>query len=213
MITELTIIGRSTHLLIIPFIDLPHSVDHHEHILETHCIMSQTMNRQLPDLDALLPNFGWASKARIRDTLEKTTQHYQDDKWVPMCKHFCSRFTAANVHRLPEWFSTDTLITNIPAHDDGLPGHGRCTLVQIYGGLQFELLAAYPMPSESSLPDTLRDFIHDYGAMEGLKSDNAKSETSFTVKDLFRMYTIKDKQSEPHYQHQNPVEQHIQDVK
>ena len=49
--------------------------------------------------------------------------------------------------------------------------------------------------------------------MEGLKSDNAKSETSFAMKDIFRMYTIKDCQSEPHYQHQNPIEQHIQDLK
>ena len=60
---------------------------------------------------------------------------------------------------------------------------------------------------------TLQDFIRDYGAMEGLKSNNAKSEPSFKMKDLFRMYLIKDKQSEPHYQHQNPIERRIQDLK
>ena len=49
--------------------------------------------------------------------------------------------------------------------------------------------------------------------MEGLKSDNAKSETSLAMKDIFCMYTIKDQQSEPHYQHQNPIEQRIQDLK
>ena len=54
------------------------------------------------------------------------------------------------------------------------------------------------MSSESSLPDTLHDFIRDYGAMEGLKSNHEKSEKSFTMKDIFQMYTIKDKQSEPH---------------
>ena len=113
-------------------------------------------------------------KECIHDTFAKTTQHHQADKQVPMHKHFRSQFPAANVHHLPEWFSTDTLITDIPAHDDGLPGHGGCTLVQIYGGLQSKLLAAYPMSSESSLPDTLHDFICDYGAMEGLKSNNAK---------------------------------------
>ena len=85
--------------------------------------------------------------------------------------------------------------------------------VQIYGGLDSELLSGHPMSSESSLPDMLCDFIREYGAMEGLKSDNAKSETSFAMKDIFRMYTIKDQQSEPHYQHQNPIKQHIQDLK
>ena len=69
------------------------------------------------------------------------------------------------------------------------------------------------MSSEAELPTTLKEFIRDYGAMEGLKSDNAKSETSFKMKDLFCMYIIKDKQSEPHYQHQNPIERRIQDLK
>ena len=86
-------------------------------------------------------------------------------------------------------------------------------MVQIYGGLDSELLSGHPMSSESSLPDMLRDFIHEYGTMEGLKSDNAKSETSFAMKDIFCMYTIKDQQPEPHYQHQNPIEQWIQDLK
>ena len=49
--------------------------------------------------------------------------------------------------------------------------------------------------------------------MEGLKSDNVKSEISFVMKDIFWMYTIKDRQSKPHNQHQNPIEQHIQDLK
>ena len=62
----------------------------------------QTMKRCLPDLDALLPNFGWVSKEHICDTLAKTSQHYQADKRVPMCKDFRSRFPAANVHRLNE---------------------------------------------------------------------------------------------------------------
>ena len=69
------------------------------------------------------------------------------------------------------------------------------------------------MSSETDLQTPLQDFIRDYGAMEGLKSDHVKSETSFKMKDLFRMYLIKDKQSEQHYQHQNPIERRIQDLK
>ena len=44
-------------------------------------------------------------------------------------------------------------------------------------------------------------------------SDNAKSETSFAMKYIFCMNLIIDHQSEPHYQHQNPIEHQIQDMK
>ena len=44
-------------------------------------------------------------------------------------------------------------------------------------------------------------------------SDNAKSEMSTKVKELHRMYCVKDHQSEPHYQHQNYAERRIQDIK
>ena len=101
----------------------------------------------------------------------------------------------------------------VAAHDEAIPGHGGCRHDQVYGGLHSELLAGYPMSSETEIPTTLKDFICDYGAMEGLKSDNPKSETSFKMKDLFHMYLIKDKQSEPHCQHQNPIKRHIQDLK
>ena len=178
-----------------------------DHAIEQLIAVPQHMKRHLPDLDALLPNFDWVGKERIRDTLSKTTQHYVADQRVPMRKHFRSRFPGANVRRLPEWFATDTFIADVPAFDDGIPGHGGCTMAQVYGGLDSEFLSGHPMSSESSVPNTLRDFICDYGAMEGLKSDIAKSETSIVMKDIFRMYLIKDCQSEPHYQHQNPIEQ------
>ena len=148
-----------------------------------------------------------------RDTLAKTSQHYKADKCVPMQKPFHSCFPAANVHCLDEWYSTDTLIANIPATDDGVPGHGGCTMLQVYSGLDSELLYGQPLSSESELPDTLHDFIREYGTMEGLMSDNAKSKTSFTMKDIFHMYSIEDCQSEPHDQHQNPIEHQIQDIK
>ena len=130
-----------------------------------------------------------------------------------MQKHFRSRFPAANVRQLPEWHSTDTFFSDVPTTNDGIPGHGGYTMVQMYGGLDSKLVSGHPMSSESSLLDTLCDFICKYGAMEGLKSDNAQSETSFAMKDIFRMYTINDQQSEPHYQHQNPIEWRIQDLK
>ena len=130
-----------------------------------------------------------------------------------MWKHFHSHFPAANVHRLHEWYLINTLIADIPAADDGVPGHGGCTMLQVYGGLDSELFYSQPLSSESKLPDTLCDFICEYGTMEGLMLDNAKSKTSFAMKDIFHMYLTKDCQSKPHYQHQNPIEHQIQDIK
>ena len=100
-----------------------------------------------------------------------------------------------------------------PAFDDGVPGHGGCTMVQVFTGMDSELLHGVPMKSETEVPDTILTFIWHYDAMEILMSDNAKSETSFAVHDILCLYTIKDHQSEPHYQHQNPVEWQIQDIK
>ena len=57
------------------------------------------------------------------------------------------------------------------------------------------------------------EFIRNYGAPIGFFTDNAAQQVSEIVKDLYRMYSIKDKQCEPHYQHQNPVERVIQELK
>ena len=80
-------------------------------------------------------------------------------------------------------------IADIPAAAaDGVPDHGGCTMLQVYGGLDSELLYSHPLSSESELPNTLCDFICKYGTMEGHMSDNVKSETSFVMKDIFHMY-------------------------
>ena len=71
------------------------------------------------------------------------------------------------------------------AVDDSVPGHGGCTMLQVYGGLDSELLYGHPISTKSELPDTLHDFIQEYDVMEGLKSDNAWSETSVTMKKYF----------------------------
>jgi hypothetical protein len=68
---------------------------------------------------------------RICATLEATTQYYHATVHHPFCKHFKSCFPAANVRRLTEWFATDTIFSDTPAHDDGIPGHGGCTMLQV----------------------------------------------------------------------------------
>ena len=173
----------------------------------------QSIVPKIPDLNSLRPHFGWVPTDHIKATLDATTQYYRATVHYPFCKHFKSHFPAANINRIPEWFATNTIISDVPAHDDGIPGHGGCTMLQLYGGVDTHFLAGYPLSSKASMPETLEDFIHDHGAMKGLMSDNAKSEVSRAVKNIQHLYMIKDRQSEPHYQHQNPIEHRIQDVK
>ena len=63
------------------------------------------------------------------------------------------------------------------------------------------------------MPDTLQDFIRQWGAPSGLISELAKVEISKQVKEILRMYAIKNMQSEPNHQHQNYAEREIQEVK
>ena len=44
-------------------------------------------------------------------------------------------------------------------------------------------------------------------------SNNAKSELSTKVQNLLRLYMVQDRQSKAHYEHQNPIERRVQDVK
>ena len=121
--------------------------------------------------------------------------------------------TAANVDRLNEKVATDTLISNTPALDDGIMGHGGATMAQIYVGCSSQITEGYPMSSESQMHSTLMDFIRDHGAPNILFSDNAKAQIGAKVTEICRHYNIGQQQSEPHYQHQNPAERRIQDIK
>ena len=145
--------------------------------------------------------------------LDKTTQHYRSVVNFPFRKHFKSRFPSANVSRLNEWVATDTFFNDTPAMDDGIPGHGGCTMLQIFYGLTSGAVHGYPMKSEKQVGEVFEDYIRKVGAPVGLKSDNAKSELHGRTKDILRLYSIDDSQSEPFYQHQNQAEQKIQDVK
>ena len=72
-----------------------------------------------------------------------------------MRKHFKSRVPAANVGRLNETVATDTFFSDVPAHDDGIAGHGGATMLQLYTGVKSRLTAGYPMQKESQMPGTL----------------------------------------------------------
>ena len=84
-----------------------------------------------PDYPALRPFFGWLPAACIKDTLKVTMQWYNTEGWLPLHCHFKTRFPAANVDWLNEVDATDTFFSDTPALDDGITGHGGCTMVQL----------------------------------------------------------------------------------
>ena len=58
--------------------------------------------------------------------------------------------------------------------------------------------------SDGEFVRTLEEGIRQRGAMDTLITDNAQAEIQKKVKDILRMYLIKDLQNEAHFQHQNP---------
>ena len=69
--TRLELFG-SQHTLPLNAADPIITQDCFDAAVEDLIVFSQTMKCRLPNLDALLPNFGWVSKEHICDTLEKT---------------------------------------------------------------------------------------------------------------------------------------------
>jgi hypothetical protein len=166
-----------------------------------------------PKLDLLRKNFGYVSVDRIKKTLHTTTQFAQAVGRIPFRMHYKTHFPAANVACLNDDVAMDTFFTDVPAHDDGIWGHGGATMAQIFCGRRTQLTKAYPMQRESQMPDTLQSFINDAGAPNLLISDNSKVQILGKVDTILRYFQIKDHQSEPEHQHQNYVERRIQEIK
>ena len=96
-----------------------------------------------PNLEKLKPFFGWASTDEIKTMLDKTTQHYHRVIHYPFHKHFKSQYPGANMPCLNKWVATDTFFNNTPAMDDGVPGHGKCTMLQIFHRLSSGAVCGY----------------------------------------------------------------------
>ncbi len=167
-----------------------------------------------PNYELLRPHFAWINTDRIKATLKNTTQFFKANVWYPMKRHFKSRFPAANVPRIPDTVAFDTFFSDTPALDDGVAGHGGCTMAQIYHAITLQLTAAYPLAKKLDIPKTLLDFIREWGAPAHIFSDAALEEASEAIVDIFRTYCVgRHYTSEPHHQWQNPAERCIQDLK
>ncbi len=172
-----------------------------------------SVHRHDPHFEAMRPLLGWVNLERVKKTFENTTQWFRALVCLPFCHHFKSCFPAANVPRLHKTVAADTFFLDVPAHDDGVLGHGGATMGQVYCGKDSQLTRGYPITSEHEMYHTLEDFICQEGAPDALLSDNAKAQIGKNVQQILRMYCIADFQCEPHYQHQNNPERRIQEIK
>ena len=116
-----------------------------------------------PDFSRLKPLFGWIPVTRIRDTIKCTTQWYKAEGRIPMRRHYKSRFPGANVPRREETVATDTIFSDTPAYDDGIAGHGGCTMMQFYCGCSSEFSAAFQCNMKNNYPKPLKT---SYDSME-----------------------------------------------
>ena len=180
--------------------------DPHGRLLSASAKVKPEYTKKKPDYAALRPFFGWKPVEVVRKTLQATTQFATNVVRLPLRRHYKSRFPALRVRRLDEDVATDTFFSNVKAHDGS-------TCAQLFVGRKSMLTDIFGMKTESQVPGALMDFIRKWGAGRGLFSDNAKSETSNAVRDILRTYNMRDLQSEPHQQNQNPAERRIQEVK
>ena len=126
-----------------------------------------------------------------------------------MRRHFKPRNCATFVKRLRETICTicfDTFFSSQKAR-------GGILCAQLYVGKKSGLTEVFGMTTESYFTETLQDFIRKWGAPDILMSDNARSETSKTVKKILREYCIKSQQSEAGQQNQNLAENCIGKIK
>ena len=108
-----------------------------------------------------------------------------------MRRHYKSRFPAAHARRLIEKVATDTFFSEVPAIDDGIPGHGGCKTMQ-FGGVDSRLTdcIAKKEDSKASFPEAFKELIRKCGAPKALLSDNAMEQNSTDVFAILRDWNI-----------------------
>ena len=146
----------------------------------------------------------------IAKTLENTTRFARKllNPNLRTKKYYRSPNPALNVPRRNESVGTDKVYGNAPAI-----GFGDVTQAQIFVGLKSRWIDVYPVKSDADFVRVLHDNIRERGAMDKLISDRAQSQIGKKAVETFRTFAIKDGQSEPHHQHQNPTERHWQNAK
>ena len=105
---------------------------------ETHAIRQKTLKpgRNALNPGKFRPHLGWIGLERVKRTLDHTKQLGRSRDVVNMKHHFKTAHPALCVNRLDDKVATDTIFSDTPAHDDGIPGHGGCTMAQLFVGAE-----------------------------------------------------------------------------
>ena len=160
------------------------------------------------------PNFAWLPADVVKNTIQNTTQWYRAENRHPMRRHLKSRFPAAHVNHLPDMVSYDTIFSDTPAGDYGVPGHAGCTKLQLFYAKPSQFVYGVPLGRKSDVPGAVKDFICFWGAPAAFLSDSAKENQSEEIRDIEKPYNIGNHHySETGYQNQNWIERKILDVK
>ena len=110
--------------------------------------------------------------------------------------------------------SYDTLFLDTPALDNGIKGHGGCTMMEIFYAKPSQLVYGVPLSAKRNVPDTVKDFIHHFGAPTAFLSDSTNENKGYKIEDVEHNYNIsRHHYSEPEYQNQNWVENKIGQIK
>ena len=166
-------------------------------------------NKKVPagkDVETMRKRFGYVTASIMEATFAATTQLGTKDVRYPLRRHYKSRFPGANVNRLRETFSTDTMFSSKPAI-------GGNTCVQLFVGNTSTFTAAFGMKREAEGIEALQDFVNQLGAPDCIRRDNSKMQNSEAWKKYERKMQINSETTEPHNQQMNPAERRIQTVK
>ncbi len=171
-----------------------HSLDILPTLYESH---SHEINKHAPDIQSLLPMFGWLPVDIIKQTFEVTTQYAQLPMSTLLKRQYKSPFPALNAHRRDELVAMDTIYLDTPAVDSG------ATITQVFVGVDSLVTDVYVIKTDRQFINTLEDQIRTQGTPTKLISNRAQVKISNQVKEILQAYCIDDWQSKPHYQHQN----------
>lgn len=159
-------------------------------------------NKAVPahiDWKTVSNRFGFVSEKIMKETWKITTQLGCTDVRYPMRRHYKSRIAGANVNRLNETYSTDTMFASVPA----ITGE---TCVQLFTGNQSTITVGYGMKREGEGLAALEQFVTEWGAPSGIRRDNSKMQNSEQWRAFEQKMQIKQELSKPHNQQQNPAE-------
>ena len=197
-----------------------HHHDNHSHLYDVHAhhgtsdsgqpiLVSPpaTVVKRAPDYAKLRPLFGWLNSDIIAKTFQHTTQYARLPTGTLLKRTFKSPNPALNVSRRNESVACDIVYSDTPAIDDG------STAAVLFVGTDTQVTDIYGIKTDKQFVNTLEDNIIQRGAPNKLVSDRAQVIVSNKVLDILRTFCIKNWQSEPHQQQQNPAERRFQTIK